>query len=222
MINRKSCISMLVLTLAVTSISAIAAERGDRTRARAEAGDERVRPDGERPDARRHGLRHRVARIFNALDTDENGVITLDEFIAKPAAKAVKQFDRIDTDDDELISFEEFSVLHNDEPRDSDIDLEELRACIAENSDREVSERPDVASRFNLIDTNGDGYLDVDEFTTAKTNNATEKFYKIDADGDGGISPKELAAALKARRHHRQVRRGCVEEQREVSDLLTE
>jgi Ca2+-binding EF-hand superfamily protein len=217
---------MLVLALATTSTTVLAQVRGDNARVDRVAEDrtDRVRPDRERRDQRRHSPRQRIIHIFNSLDADENEVVTLDEFLAKPLAKAEKQFARIDTDDDELISYEEFLAIHGDRPErdDVDIDVDELRACIAASLDQEVQERPDPETRFDLIDTNSDGYIDLDEFSVAKTNSAEEKFHKIDVDADGGITLQELAHWLLAQRKHREVRRACVEEQQEMNDLIAE
>ena len=79
-------------------------------------------------DRKRHNnLRKKVARIFNALDTDENGSITLDEFLANLVEKAEKQFDRIDTDDDSLISLEEFLAVHDDDRHNTDVEAVRAR-----------------------------------------------------------------------------------------------
>lgn len=123
-----------------------------------------------------------------------------------------------------MISYDEFLAVHDDRPDrdDVDIDVDELRACIAETTGEEMPERPDPETRFDLIDTNSDGYLDLDEFSVTKTNAAEEKFYEIDADADGGITIQELAAELLGKRERREVRRACVEEQQEVNDLLEE
>ena len=224
MFNKKVTLPTLVLALATTSTVAFAQVRGDSDRADRAAvnGTDRVRPDGERPDRRRHGPRQRIIHIFKSLDSDENRVVTLDEFLAKPLAKAESQFERIDTDDDGLISYEEFLAVHGDRPDhdDVDIDVDELRACIADSTGEDVPERPDPETRFDLIDTNSDGYIDLDEFSVAKTNSAEEKFYEINTDADGGITIQELAASLLAKRERREIRRDCVEEQQEVNDLL--
>ncbi|MBT4494523.1 MAG: hypothetical protein HOC70_14870 [Gammaproteobacteria bacterium] len=180
----------------------------------------------------RKGDRHRsgnpevkASRIFNSLDTDENEVITLDEFIAKPLAKAETQFDRVDTDDDSLISLEEFLATHHDrgEGRGEDrpeIDHDAVRACVAEELDRDVPERPDRETRFGEIDTNGDGFVDYDEFVASKEAHATAKFNLIDEDADGGITEEELTAAIEAQHDIRRVHRDCVEEQLDADELL--
>ena len=165
-----------------------------------------------------HGLRHKVNRIFGALDTDGSETITLDEWLSKPSDKAADQFDRIDTDDDDLISLEEFLALGGD--RGDDIDRDELRACVADATGSDVPERPDRETRFENADTNGDGFIDFDEFLAGKTENATERFNRIDTDDDGAITKIELAEALSAKREHRRAVRDCVEDQQETDELL--
>ena len=57
---------------------------------------------------------------------------------------------------------------------------------------------------FAKLDTNSDGKLSLDEFTTGKSGDALEKskkrFAKIDADGDGSVTKEEMKAAAQARK----------------------
>ena len=172
-------------------------------------------------DRHRHSnLRHKVARIFKALDTNEDEIITLDEFLSKLLAKSEKQFDRIDIDDDGLISFDEFLAVHDGKDDHPDIDVEALRACIAERVDFVLPDPVDRGTRFEELDSNNDGFIDFDEFVAAKTEQATNRFNAVDADADGGITKKELYNALKQQQARKAIRRECVEEQREVDELL--
>ena len=163
----------------------------------------------------------KVERIFDKLDSDENGIITLDEFVTITLEKASHQFNRIDTDDDDLISLDEFLAVHHERPDDSEIDVEEPAACIEQSIGTEIAEVPDRETRFNEIDANADGFIDLDEFVAAKTNSATLRFNVIDEDADGGITPEELLAALTLQQEQRDVRRACVEEQQNIAELLT-
>ena len=208
MISPKSLVPIVSLALAISATTTIAAP-----------GDRRF-DNRQQQDHQRGGQRTKVARIFHALDVDGNGIITLDEFLAKSIAKAADQFARIDTNDDELISLEEFLLVHGDQGNNADIDVEALRACIAENSDVALPERLGGEARFDEIDTNDDDFIDLDEFIAAKTSYATGKFNQIDTDADGAITPEELFSVFKAHREHRAIRRACVEEQRDVDALL--
>jgi len=178
-----------------------------------------ARDGAERPQGDRHGkLRHKVARIFNAMDTDGSDTITLDEWLVKTTAKAERQFDRIDSDDDNLISLEEFQAIGPD--HDNEVDRDAVRACVAEATGEDVPERPDRDTAFDEFDTNDDGFIDLDEFLAVKTEGATHRFNTIDADGDGAITMQELAEALMQHREHRRTVRDCVEDQRETDELL--
>lgn len=173
-------------------------------------GNDRAGPDN---------LRVKVNRIFNVLDTDLSDTITLDEWLVRLSDKAARQFDRIDTDDDELISLEEFLAIGAGRS-DSGIDPAEVRACIEEQTGETLPARPDREARFAAIDTNGDGFLDFDEFLSAKTEHGADRFNAIDADADGAITRVELAAAFTSQRDRRAIRRACVDEQRDLAELV--
>lgn len=217
---RKLVIPAITLAFA-TNVAVVTAAPSDRAvdRQLTDRPSDRVT---DRANGHRQNPRHKVNRIFNALDTDENEIITLDEFLAKPLEKAEQQFDRIDTDDDGLISLDEFLAVGHDRDDDErpDIDRDAVRACMEEELEREIPERPDRETRFDEVDTNDDGYIDFDEFVDAKMQKATDKFYAIDEDADGGITKEELYAALQDQREVRAVRRACIEEQRDVEELL--
>ena len=180
--------------------------------------------DAERPEKpqRDHAmnLRHKVKRIFNALDLDDSDTITLDEWLVKTTKKAEKHFDRIDANDDNLISLEEFLAVGDDRDKDLEVDSEAIRACVADATGEAAPERADRNTAFDRIDTNDDGFIDPDEFLAAKTEKASAKFNAIDADGDGAITKQELAEALKHLRELKRARRDCVEDQREADDLI--
>jgi Ca2+-binding EF-hand superfamily protein len=171
-------------------------------------------------------VEQKVARIFNALDTNGDQIIVLDEWLVKTAEKAAKQFARIDADDDALISLEEFLAVHGRHGGrhgggdNSDIDRDAVRACVAESLGTELTEHPDRETVFAEIDANDDGFIDIDEFQIAKSERATNKFNDIDSDADGGITAEELAASLTGQSERRSVRRECFEEQRDAAELL--
>jgi len=184
--------------------------------------------DTRGPEQRLHPAQHqdsprwRITRIFRHLDGDGNGIITMNEFLANSLDKAARQFARIDTDDDGLISWEEFAAIGHHQPDARDIDVEALKECIAEHRDIDLPDRPDAESRFAEVDGNGDGFIDPDEFETAKTTALTNKFNRIDADADGAITPQELAKALHGMHERREIRRNCIEEQRDMDELFNE
>ncbi|MBO6556595.1 MAG: EF-hand domain-containing protein [Pseudomonadales bacterium] len=162
----------------------------------------------------------KTERIMNVLDTDESGTITLDEWLVKSTERAERRFERIDTDDDALISLEEFLAVHSGDTNHPEIDRDAVRACVADATGEDIPERPDRETRFNEIDTNDDGFVDLDEMVISVTSGATDKFNRIDVDADGAITEEELIAALEDQSEIREIRRDCVEEQRETEELL--
>ncbi len=166
-------------------------------------------------------IEQKVERLFNILDTDENNSISLDELLSKKLEKAANKFDRLDTDDNELISLEGLLAAHNGRNND-DIDREALRACIEAEPGIELPEFVTLEERFDLADSNDDGFIDRDEFATAKTSNTTEKFLLIDTDNDEGISKEEMKVALEKLYALHNARRTCRQQQADLSDIIGE
>ncbi len=160
-----------------------------------------------------------VDRIFNAVDLNEDGSISLDEFLAKRLDKAPQQFDRIDTDDDQLISLDELQAAsHHD--WDENIDMTELKNCVEAELDIDFPNFLSPEERFSTADTNEDGFLDMDEFVAAKTLRAEERFNKIDLDSDGLISKAELTTAFKKLYAFRKVLGTCIQQQKDMGDVI--
>merc|ERR1719334_2808125 len=147
-----------------------------------------------------------VNAIFSLGDSDGDGEITLEEFIAlmSPSAASVVQriskgfrnindvkaaFKRIDTDNDGLLSKQEMMASSGNK-----YDAEEVNAI------------------FALGDVNGDGSIDMGEFNsimfpsavdvalqvsqTFKTLDDVKQAFKLlDKDGDGSISRQEMASS---------------------------
>jgi Ca2+-binding EF-hand superfamily protein len=168
------------------------------------------------------GPTQRATRIFIRLDVNEDELLSLDEFLARPNDRRANRFDWLDADADGLISRDEYLDAHAMHGGDSVIDLEALHACIGEQMGDWWTSPPDRESHFDAMDTNDDGYVDPEEFDLAKTNAITERFNVIDADADSVISPEELSDALGTLRQHRGVRRDCIEEQQDINNLLGE
>ena len=78
---------------------------------------------------------------------------------------------------------------------------------------------PDRDTHFVDMDVNADGFVDRDEFETAREDRAVERFMLIDTDEDGAISESELTDALGEMGQHHSVRRECMDEQRDLNRL---
>jgi hypothetical protein len=82
--------------------------------------------------------------------------------------------------------------------------------------------RPDPAAVFARLDTNGDGFLSLEEFTKArfvqKMDETKQKalFAKIDANGDGKISPEEFKTFMES--HKGQHGKGKQQQQQQQQD----
>lgn len=178
------------------------------------------RPD-RRLDRQGHAKQHSPDRIFNKLDSDDDGVVNLAEFLASIGETAEKKFNRKDTDNDSFISLDEF--IARDRPSNDgnfDIDRDAIRACVAVELGNELPMKPEPEKRFDALDTKADGFLDLDEVIAERTDRATEKFNELDANNDGGITADELEIALKKKHEIKFIRRTCVEQAKDENDLL--
>lgn len=105
---------------------------------------------------------------FEEVDTNGDGLITLEEMQAAAAARTAE----IDTDGDGFVSAEE----------------------LAEIAKRDVSDR--VAKMLERRDENGDGQVSLEEMQPS-AERQERMFERLDEDGDGAISEEELASMKK-------------------------
>lgn len=122
------------------------------------------------------------------LDTNGDGVVDYDEFLAGPFAKRMPEdrrrafFDRLDRNGDGHLSPE-------DQPRGGPRD------------GRRPPERPEPAEAFPRLDTNKDGSLDFEEFRKAPwierlgEDVQEDRFEKLDRNGDLKLDLEEMKAA---------------------------
>lgn len=113
---------------------------------------------------------HAAEALFRALDADGDGRVSADEY--RHGAQAL--FSALDADRDDRLGAAELAAAQQ-------------RAAATAHSDA----LSDV-EQLHLVDHRGDGSLDRAEHA-ARTRAA---FERLDADGDGSLSPDELLQAL--------------------------
>jgi Ca2+-binding EF-hand superfamily protein len=168
----------------------------------------------------RGGGERSAERLFERLDSSEDGVVTLDEFTAKTETRAERRFNRKDADDDGFISLEEATTNRRGEAREDLSDLaDDIIACVtdlaAEDDNIVVPDADNFASpeeRFNAVDTSGDGVLSLEEVQASAMDKATAAFDNMDSDASGDVTLEEFQAAGEKRRATRQAIRSCIEE----------
>lgn len=177
----------------------------------AQRGGEFRRPDQSRHRPGRPG--GNPERLIDHLDIDGDGYVDEDEFIDGRLARIDDQFDRRDENGDGLLSEEETEKRrhNNDRP---EIDREAVIQCVRETiADWEGPQ--EVEDRFDAVDLDGDGYIDLVELSLALEERAYILFDRIDSNNDGVISLEEVVANQDYQINLRRVIRACIEE---VSD----
>jgi Ca2+-binding EF-hand superfamily protein len=114
----------------------------------------------------------RLDSMFTALDTDEDGKITTEEF----AAAKAKRFAEADADGDGLLSTEEMSAM----------------ALKMRDQARETRAQKRSARMVEKLDSDSDGKLSLEELAAAP--GPERMLTKLDSDADGALSRDELAA----------------------------
>ncbi|WDE03734.1 hypothetical protein SG34_020455 [Thalassomonas viridans] len=162
---------------------------------------------------------HRDNGGFNRLDTNADGVLSLEEMTAKAETKAANMLARKDSDEDGVLTLDEFQQGRDGVIADYSDLADEIVECVAdlqaENVDIVVPDADNFlspADKFAALDTSGDSLVDGDELAAAKVAKATEKFDTLDTDENGEISEEEYQAAKESRRATKQAIRQCISE----------
>lgn len=162
----------------------------------------------------------RTTKQFERIDTNDDGVITLDELTAPAVAKAEKRFDRKDADEDGFLTFEEMTA-GREEPLDLTDYIEEIAQCVADVKEETGNEDiveidPDnylsPQQKFDAADTSGDDLLDLAEVQAKATSSASDKFTNMDADENLEVTLEEFTAAKTSRQATRRVVKSCIDE----------
>ncbi|MEV5507386.1 EF-hand domain-containing protein [Streptomyces orinoci] len=143
-------------------------------------------------------------RVFAMMDLDGDGVISAQDYLSRidrvvgatgrteddalvitARAEGAKAWRAMDANADGRLTFEEYDAWVDGEKFDN--------IC-----------RFALGSLFDLVDADGDGALNRDEFTTLRTalnnppGNAKAAFDALDADGDGLVARGAYLAAIRA------------------------
>lgn len=152
--------------------------------------------------ARRHGGGPALAR----LDTNEDGSIDLDEFLARHEDRPEPTLQRLDTNGDGL-SREELQA--GARPQRPNIDREAVRDCVQE-AHPEFAGPAGIEQRFDTLDTDNNSLLSAQELADGRLAHAEEQFSRLDADADGLLTQDELRAAHTDRRELGRATRDCM------------
>jgi Ca2+-binding EF-hand superfamily protein len=181
------------------------------------------------------GGRHRgpqLERRIERLDSNDDGNISKEEFLAPQLAHVDELFARRDANGDGLIEQgegkpERPTVQNPEKPQGPggqrpagkgrpQLDREAIAECLAEANIElpERPERPSVEERFDATDANNDNKLSLTEVTAAITAQAEEKFSALDSNSDDVISSAELAALQEQRTERQAALRACMQAQK--------
>jgi len=164
---------------------------------------------GELRSVRQGGPRQTPGRIIRRADTNDDQLISLDEFLAERSKQTIRRFEHRDSDGDGLLNSTDTGPRHR--ALNPEIDIAEFRACIAENGGNpDLEEDP-----FSASDANGDGAVSKDEFYAYQEARAMAQFARIDGDSNGQLTTEELQANMQAGKIHRGIVRQCLADARD-------
>lgn len=153
--------------------------------------------------ARRNGAGPALAQ----LDANDDGMISLEEFLARHDDRPELLLERRDEDGDGFLSREELDPREGQ--RRPDIDRPAVQACMQEEHP-ELTGPAGIEERFDTLDSDDNSLLDADELAAGRLALAEERFARLDTDADGQLTQDELRAGRPDRRAMGRDLRECI------------
>lgn len=167
------------------------------------------------------GKGQRIEKMFERIDANQDGVLSLTEMTDPVAEKAAKKLARKDADEDGFLTAEELQSNRHGNTVDLSAIAAEIVQCVtdlkAQTQDDNITV-PDAASfvsaeaRFDALDSSDDGLVDLAELEAGGLVKANDAFTNMDADADGSVTKDEFVAAHQSRRATKKAIRQCVQE----------
>ncbi|MBT4522870.1 MAG: hypothetical protein HOC23_22955 [Halieaceae bacterium] len=171
----------------------------------------------------------RLDRSFARMDFNEDGVLSLEEMTEPALVGAEKLLSRKDKDDDDLLSPEEIQHHRRGDVGDLSAIVDDIIQCVADikeetgNEDIVVPTADSFLSpedKFDMLDTSGDGFIDLIELQEGGVAKATNAFDEMDTDANNEVSLEEFRAGHKSHGATKKAVRQCIRELTDDSELL--
>ena len=164
---------------------------------------------------------HRGAGGFNNIDTNQDGLLSLDEMTTPLMAKTERRFSQKDSNDDGLISFEEFQQTRHGTMTDLSDIANDIVQCVSDikaetgNDDIMVPSADKFLSptdKFTATDSSGDNFINLEEIQDKVEAKVAASFLVMDQDADSFVNEDEFNTSKIIKKATRSTIRQCIRE----------